>query len=241
MRHNIEEVRNTYRWYIEDLINEGMLEACDNECDFEEWINNIRCNLKYDIDFASGCSRIVFWIASGEDAYQYVFKFDYNTDDEYCKNELTNYQHAIKEGVDDYFAWCDLFGTYSDGNTSLDIYVMEYCEMAYEAFSEIGTREYDDRIENELNLIIEEEGWDRQADEEAIDEARGSLVRSIGYYSGDDSQIIETILPYYMSYQEVERLAQFLNEYNINDCHGGNFGFIGGEDGRVVLTDYAGF
>lgn len=244
MHHNIELIKEKYLPFLQEMIDHDFNDALthNNNVDFDEWAENTDLNFgNYELNYNCGASRQVFWF-DNSDVTDYVFKYDLSKHSNYTEKEYQSYQKAKAAGLDEYFAWIDKFIDIntSDGNV-VTIYVMEYCEMAEDTFSEDGYEVFDAEYEDAVASEISKRHLSLEKDSNEIDNIREELSGDYEFYTGDEIQIFDRILPKYWTYTTINKINDFLCENSINDCHCGNFGFrVDGSD-QLVLTDYAGY
>lgn len=185
--------------------------------------------------------------------YDYVIKFDIETDDEdggsLCEREVKYYHTAQKVDLAKYLAEAEYIGTYTKCITFYDIDKIDrYLNWYY-----YDKKEFDeDFMKNEesfgpLNYInisiplyaykkastynyVMLGNFEHEKYKNMADKFYSPLKREV--------QQIAIDFVYHYGMKEYARLSEFLVENRINDIHRGNIGSINGD---LILIDYAGF
>lgn len=218
---NINEAREEIMdWLTPDIIE--LLGLISNKAEFDDncELDNITINSKYFNWYEIGTTKFVFTIPGVRD---WVFKIplksgilsDYAKD--HCLIEVNNYQHAVDDGVEEFFAETASLGEIiNSSNGSVDLYA---------------------------SPNLEWDGWDDPGDEgcypKEIYEAAEELFRT--YRQGrifpwDGISPIEHLIEAKISREKTLQLLDFLVKYEIQDNHEGNYKFT--EDG-LVFIDYS--
>ena len=177
------------------------------------------------LNYANGASRLTIW----DDYCDFVVKIPLIYEcEKYNDAEVGTYRNAKREGVEEFFAWCDW---YREPTNSYDDYVPGIIVM-----------EYADCDEGSIQ-------------DEAITHGYKEYLASMGadfgevgfeYYSAyneeyrtEDNQ--EEILQYLSADVDMSlehRLNEFIFDYGVNDIHYGNIGRLGES---IIIVDYAGW
>lgn len=241
MMYISEEVKNQYLNLIEGLDHEcGLSRAIvetrysddlfyrheneDGEKDMDQYLSNHNAWSAY------GATRIVF----GYDDDEYIIKIQTNLDNDdfdYGAREVETYEAAVEAKLDKYFAGCALLFhyTFTWGSRSfrLPVYIMKRCNCSYDQIS-------DDSYNYHYSKYCEESGRDGNEDE----------TRDLFYdeyeenYDSTDGMLMYAMTTWNEDYEDWAPLYRFISDWQINDLHAGNWGYV---DGRLVLTDYAGY
>lgn len=172
------------------------------------------------VDTFCGQTRAVF---VDDDEDRFVLKVQYSDNDEvdYCASEAWAYQKACDQNLGQFFAAIACVGKFEN----LSLYVVEKCDVDEDQTSSLSEEHYYRYWLAENHLTDSEATMEQFYDEVDDDE-----------YRNPDGMLnfAETEWGYY----NAERVKDFLDFYQINDCHVGNWGW---RDGELVITDYAGF
>lgn len=220
MEHNLYELGAKAKELMERLVNESAFEQVLNrELTVIDWARSKEARTMPNLNWSKGASRFVFW----ENDSPYVFKWQYIIDDiDYCASEAYIYQKAAEYGIGACFAWtakvCDYGGA--------AIYAMEKCKVDSIKLS-------DDSYDFHWKLACDNLGYDPDnlTDEQAED------VGDEMYDYNDTDGLIDFAGEFWDAII-IEDLRDFVEEYGLCDLHSGNWGYL---DGRLVLTDYAGY
>lgn len=204
-------------------------------------------NVPCDISFYSGATRAVI----SDSEWDEVVKFDldtYNAEVSPCAAETTVYEAAVNAHLDRCFTRARFIGTYVKTVKAYPLSLFENCDdenldLAEEDFidkvKELGFDEGDMReVTIKVPLYAYEKasnvGWtcNEYEDEE------GEIAQS--YDSPLTERAEEVAASFVHEYGEevYAELSSFLREWDVNDLHCGNVGWIGD---RFVLIDYAGY
>lgn len=182
-----------------------------------------------------------------------VVKFDLDTyEDEVspCAAEVNIYEAAVAANLSKCFAKPRYLGTYvktvkayptsliyehDDGDTCYDLSESSFCRMV----DELGLSEEDMReITIKLPLYAYEKANNIGFTCDEYEDEEGEIAKS--YDSPLMERAEEVAASFVHEYGEIvyAELSSFLLEWNVNDLHCGNIGWIGK---RFVLIDYAGY
>ena len=180
---------------IKTLIDSNMINDIINDGHFEpwNWFHEHEGLLPGSYKVYSGaCKGVIVF-----DDTDWVIKFDYYGEDNYCKLEADNYRYAVEEGLAHHFAETR-FITQVD---CVSFVIQEKCDcdesMVYDSLGRYVRSTY----ERECSEYNEDTIWDEV--ECICEEGRA-------YEMFEDAA-----------------LAHFICSHYINDLHQGNFGFIG--------------
>lgn len=216
----LTEIRNRYFEKLDCFRNEFSdfqtfleLRTKDSYYDFYE-SNGWRFE-DYNLSLDSGETKVVI-IFDDED---WVIKIPFDLTktgtryDDFCRIEAKNYQRAIEESVERFFAPMYFLGNYEfeDGccDFSCPIYIMEKVDVNEDVNSTYAKSNY-------------------KGDEDDYDDYD---------FSGEDGATI--CLESSWTVDETINLWDFLCEYDINDVHTGNIGL--NFEGKYVICDYSGY
>lgn len=214
------ENKQTYLECIQKLKDELRFEELLN-CDFSfrEWTEAVRDKM-YNTDYfwGSGACRCVI----GHNDWDFVFKFTYDTEDnvDYCQNEYFLYKKALERGIERAFVACDYVGKFG----AYDIYAMERCYCNEDGMS-------DDSYNLQFKKYCREFGLDPKA-EESWEEFSDNCPEY------EDQECMLELAEEHWGAKLVSEVEDFMNEYGVNDCHCGNWGWLGD---NLVVVDYAGY
>lgn len=172
------------------------------------------------IDVFCGQTRAVF---IDDDENRFVLKVQYSDNDgvDYCASEAWAYQKACDQNLGQFFAAIACVGKFEN----LSLYVMEKCDVDEDHTGSLSEECYYRYWLAENHLTDSEETKEQFYDE----------VDDYEYHNSDGMlNFAETE----WGYEDANRVRDFLDFYQINDCHVGNWGW---RDGELVITDYAGF
>ena len=172
------------------------------------------------VDAFCGQTRAVF---VDDDEDRFVLKVQHSDNDEvdYCASEAWAYQKACDQNLGQFFAAIACVGKFEN----LSLYVMEKCDVDEDKNSSLSEKHYYNDWLASNNLTDSE-----AAMEQFYDEVDGSEYQ--------DTEGMLDFAATEWDYKDAQRVRVFLELYQINDCHYGNWGW---RDGELVITDYAGF
>lgn len=202
---------------VDILLKNNFLDAIidGDEDTFEEWCNNY-CKLlcSNNLEGHCGVSKVCI---TAEDLPNWVIKTGFvSNDDEldYCAIEADNYQSAIEEGLEDFFA------------------------ADYELYTVIPPKKY--HFDRKIVFYIQERA---DPDEEKVSQTCYNYMSGSDEcdedeeeYGYDDYDRLESLFA--NSYKMLDKLFAFVKEWDINDLHTGNFGYT--PKGLVKIIDYSG-
>ena len=172
------------------------------------------------VDAFYGQTRAVF---VDDDEDRFVLKVQYRDNDEgdYCASEAWAYQKACDQNLGQFFAAIACVGKFEN----LPLYVVENCDVDEDHTGSLSEECYYRHWLAENNLTDSEATMEQFYDEVDGDE-----------YCNSDGMLNFAEIEW--GYEDANRVRDFLDFYQINDCHVGNWGW---RDGELVITDYAGF
>lgn len=205
---------------IQDVIQPGLQTIAENglysesfDYDFGEAVRNL--SDEYDVLY--GVSKGVLVPVEGD----FVFKMSFDGDDcgelfyyDYCNVELKNYEAAVREGVEKFFAITRYFDTFkTNDGVRIPVYIQEKITPFAYATCSIG-------VSNEEYTYYE------------------NKARS---YTGTERLPLRWINDFIECYSEAEfdKLGKFLDAHDINDLHSGNVGYD--ENEYPVIFDFSGY
>lgn len=203
-----------------ELFREGISNGIENN----KYNKYVCCGLNQKevcVNVCSGASRgvLVFCPVGEIDEYSadvrrlfnYVVKFDLS-DEKYTEKELENYEYAVDEGLEDYFAEIHRGGNFY----GIDYYVMEQVKCD------------EDRSSSEMYLAYCEAKDIDSEDEESVDE----------YCYQSSEEILYTFIENVYGEKVANRINDFCINHDINDIHNGNIGYL---NDKPIIIDYAGY
>lgn len=220
MKPNVEDAKREWE-YIYNVMGISNLKS---ETNIEDYFYN---TVHEGVEWDSGCTRLVCWRKYGE----YVFKIDMGyefdiklnctptpeKDDSYdspTEHELGIYMDACAEGLGDLFAWEEYLGAYPIEDGYIHIYTMERVEIDYDK-----------------NMADSRESFESTHSVEECAEVPE-------YYFSDEDYMLKLAKVEWNDDALFEDFSRFIANVDLNDLHAGNWGR---KNGRLVVTDYAGF
>lgn len=231
MTHNINAIRAKAYDLLQELIDTTEFDQfLSGQMSFSDWLHYAKHSrmsgdrelslIPEHIAVSCGCTRIVFWDLNTCD---YVFKLNiYPNDIDYGASEVFIYNRACDEGLEECFAWT----TKIIDDAKFPIYAMSYCEVDNAAMSDACYR-------YRFQATCEAEGYDPES---LTEDEREEVENYISDYA-DTEGMLDFASSYY-DYGVYSRLYDFLEEYQVHDLHCGNWGYY---NGKLVITDYAGY
>lgn len=211
---------HNYEQYIHEMVERfGFDRLLSDVSSLRAWLDVHANDVESEGYFYNyGASRVVF----GNYDWDFVFKIVYDLSDEmdYCANEAFIYKKAVERGLGECFASCIHVGNFF----GVDVYAMERCVCDEQQLS-------DDSYALQFKKFCEEEGYNPDDDEaqEAFDSYDG--------YCEDQEAMLE-LAGENWGHTIMREVENFFCEYGVNDCHCGNWGYVGS---RMVVVDYAGY
>lgn len=224
MKPNVEDAKREWEY----IYNVAGIANIYSEDDIVDYFRYLKAE---GIDWDAGCTRVVCWRKYGE----YVFKIDMEYESGYSgdykvncvptsekdttydsptEHELNIYKDACAEGLGDLFAWEEYLGAYPIEDGYIHIYTMERVEIDYDKNTA------DSRESFESTHSIEE------------------CAEVPVYYFSDEDYMLKLAQAEWNDDALFEDFTRFIENVNLNDLHAGNWGR---KNGRLVVTDYAGF
>lgn len=220
MKPTLQEIEIGKR-IIEDLIARGLLGVVverDEGLGLAEWSTVNRFFLKEKgITTRTGETKICLL---SDELPNWVIKVGYTypgasvEDRDYCSIEADNYERAVEEDVDEFFA------------------------AIYEIYEVCLPEEYGCN-RNTVFYIQERAEPDEEKTSSTCHDFMCSCCscKDCDYCcDGDDYDRLESL---FGKTGRLDELFAFINEYDINDLHSGNFGYT--FDGRIKIIDYSGY
>lgn len=176
------------------------------------------------MEYSYGASRLVIW---DNDYCDYVIKIPMiEKYEKFCQHEVEVYAAAVKEGLEDSFAWCMQYSQPygSDDDYVPGIYVMEYADCNEDVnIDEVWKYGY--------SQYCKERGLDSSSYEYADDYNEWS-------YDGVDEDLTLEFIESQLSEEQRKAFNVFMMKWWITDIHTMNIGYVGS---RAVIIDYAGW
>lgn len=169
--------------------------------------------------------------------YDYVVKFDINNAQNASEREANVYEHAVQDGMAQYFAEISYLGRYEREIVYFD------CDSLYSGMSdEEFWNEVDGLEPRTMHISFPLYGckkascdWRHYGYTTLVE--RNFFLNKKSPLSERSTDVAVAFLRDYGK-DEYERLADFCEYYGINDLHDGNVGDI---DGKIVLIDYGSY
>ena len=224
MKPTLQEIEIGKR-IIEDLVARGLLGVVverDEGPDLAEWSTDNRFFLREKgIVTRTGETKICLL---SDELPDWVIKVGYTypgadvEDRDYCSIEADNYERAVKEDVDEFFA------------------------AIYEIYEVCLPEEYG--CNRNAVFYIQERA---EPDEEKTSSTCHDFLCSCCSckscenceYCSDDGDDYDRLESLFGKTGRIDELFSFINEYDINDLHSGNFGYT--KEGKVKIIDYSGY
>lgn len=180
---------------------------------------------RLNLEMMSGATKVCI-VADGLD---WVIKFSFirethphyvetESTENYCEREARYFQIAQKRHLDKYLA-----ATYEVGEIAgVKMFLQERAEPDTDKIDMICQTYIED---NSLNFGIDRESYDS-------DEAFQEAVSDSASWMEEEDRICAIV-------GECDELIDFIDEFEINDLHSGNWGTT--SDGRIVIFDYSGY
>lgn len=228
MKPTINEIEKA-KQIVNNLIKENFFDAiiCEDNDGFFNWCCDHRDFLGGDIKVYCGETKACI---ISDELSNWVIKvgFTYNDKDrdedvtDFCAIEARNFESAVAEGLEEFFA-----ASY------------KLCELT-------PPEKYD--FKDNISFFIQEKAM---PDEEKTSSTCDSYMRGSQNreeeddedycgdyydYDYDDDDRLESL---FYGNEKYDELTAFINEFNINDLHSGNFGYT--PNGQVKIIDYSGF
>lgn len=213
----IERALNTVRDLIPFGFHEAIKESFNIFCDNAE-----KYAEENHLSFNCGASK--FCIIDEESDWVIKVSFDCSCDMEdedmeidYCKRELYNYKKACEAGLEKYFAAIFKIGEVE----GVEIYLQEKLVANNDTCDDVDNIFYD------YIYSLDEDYYN----EFESDDERNSAIWD-GIYDMTVGERLEAIFGFN------RKLIDFVEKYDINDLHAGNYGYRGSE---LVIMDYSGW
>lgn len=212
---NRTEATNFARNLFEELVDYGMdrTNPAGSICHLD---------LPNDITWACGASRIAIWRNNSN----YVIKMPiYANCLKYCEREVEIYHDAVKQGIEEYFAWCDCAIAPAD-NGGFGVYVMEFLNCDEDGID-------DDSMEYRFKEYCRSNDLDSE-DEEVRDDFLD------WYWDSDDcgDAVIDYLVEQIPETSVQRKVYSFIDNEDISDIHSGNVGY---RNNTLVFCDYASY
>ena len=207
---------------VRDLIPFGIQKAIKFSDGYNSFCEKADNHLKEShIAVSCGATKICF-IPEESD---WVIKLSFDMTDEFdpeeeevdfCRREAYNYQKAVDQGLEEYFA-----ATYKVGRVEdIDVYVQQ----------KVVTDSY--KIEDMFSSYVE-----NVYEDDLVDYTDDEYNWAVDDYV-NDLENTERIEAVFGDSEATCKLAIFIEKYEINDLHCANYGFV---NGVPVIMDYSGY
>lgn len=225
--HDMEQIKATWNTIKKRLIEEsGFEDFLRGKVNFCDWRYHQCKHLPEGVWGAAGATRMVFGLDSDQTV---VFKMLKDRDDiNYNESEVFIYQRAVEAGLSQWFAWTTKVDTINYDGVITEIYAMEYCDVD------------GDQLENaSYELAVQEYLADEGLTlEEMSNDDRENMYDMIDSSECGDSDGIQHYMFAIYDIDDMDALYSFIDDYNINDTHAGNWGYL---NNHLVLVDYGGY
>lgn len=186
-----------------------------------QWEKDNRASFDKHLIITCGSTKIVLvheqlknWVIKIPFLFSPKFSLGFKSYSDFCAIEMNNYEKATQENIGFYFAPTYLY----DCRDDIPIYIQSKATFDEGENEVIFANYWSQTYGSEIGMEDDDEAGDSALD--YIDDL-------------DDTDRIEAIFG-----GEISDLLSFLDKYEINDIHAGNFGYI---DGNPVLIDYSGY
>lgn len=175
-----------------------------------------------DIQYASGASRVAIW----DECCDFVIKIAFSKNyEKYCQHEVEVYAAAVKEGLEDNFAWCVCYQEPEECEDDYrpGIYVMEYMECDEEAVRDSAWKY----------------GYESYCRERGLDSSNYDHAEDYDDWNwNEDNEMVLDYIEAQMDEETRRAFCVFMMKWQVSDIHEGNCGF---KNNRMVIVDYAGW
>lgn len=152
---------------------------------------------------------------------------------DYCAVEVANYKAAVKENLDNMFAWAERIGRVM----GIPVYVQEKVNCDEVAIvDELDEMQYSNWINNGCYGTENAAGDGYDIDTEKG--LRDFFFARIYESDYDWYNLIGDLFYSNLGNEDYCQLDKFITHYNISDLHQGNIGYRGSQ---IVLVDYSGY
>lgn len=216
--HEINDMLNIVR----DLIPFGIQKAVKFSDGYNYFCGNVKNHLEEN-HIVISCGATKFCLIPEES--DWVIKLSFDMTDEFdpaeeevdfCRREAYNYQRAVDQGLEKYFA-----ATYKVGRVEdIDVYVQQ----------KVATDS--DKIEGMFSSYVE-----NVYEDSLVDYTGDEYHWAVDDYV-NDLENTERIEAVFGASDATCKLAIFIEKYEINDLHCANYGFV---NGVPVIMDYSGY
>lgn len=200
--------------FFDAIINEDSDNFYDWRCEYKDYLNEnglvLHCGETKACIFSKKVSDWVIKVG-----FVGINEEGKRTTD-FCAIEGKNYQDAISEGLEEFFAasyeLCALTPPEKyDFYGNITFFIQEWAEPDEYKTSSTCERYMKDNTE-----------YDEDRDDD--------------YYEYDDFDRLESLFD---GHEKLSELFDFIHDWGINDLHSGNFGYTA--DGKVKIIDYSGY
>lgn len=224
--YDMEQIKATWNTIKTRLIEEsGFENFLRGTIDYCDWRYRQCKQLPEGVWGTSGATRMVFGLDSDPTV---VFKILKDRDDiNYNESEAFIYQRAVEAELEQWFAWTAKVDTINYDGVITEIYAMEYCDVDADALEQ-NSREV------AIQGYLEDEG-------KSLDEMNEDEKEEMYNWCDEDCGSSEGICCYMYSIYDIDdmnALYNFIDKYNINDTHSGNWGY---SNGQMKLIDFGGY
>lgn len=214
--NEIEIAKKIVKILMENDFSDALIDEDDWEgwCDNHEWFlteNHLKgfCGVSKACIFSEELPNWV--IKTG-----FIWHDDEDDDGDFCTLEAHNYQDAIAEGIEEFFAasyeLCTVTPSeYKNLRQTIYFYIQEKAEPDEE------------RTSSTCDKYLASEYDETESEDEPL------------YYDYTDEDRLQSL---FGGCKNFDRLIKFVKDWGINDLHTGNFGYT--KDGIAKIIDYSG-
>lgn len=210
MKPTINEIKKA-KQIVNDLIKEDFFDAviCEDNDNFFDWCRNHK-------DFLEGhikvyCGETKACIISDE-LSNWVVKVGFTYNDEYRLENTTDFCAIEAKNYRD----------------AVDEGLEEFFAASYELCRVAAPKEYN--YEDDIIFFIQEK---------AVPDDEKTSATCEKYTGSDQNDDFDRIESLFCGHKKLEELFRFIEDWDINDLHSGNFGYTA--DGKIKIIDYSGF
>ena len=213
--------------YVDGFNFKYLLDVAKRKCKYDEYLREKGLYYEWDevrVYLQAGATKACLIC---DELENWVIKFPITRNDglNFCKIEAENYAAAKEAGLEEFFAETYYIGEYKGYSFSLQ----EKVRPDEDGFEDILYDYARDIVDEDYMYVI-----NREDDEERY---RSDCIREY-VEEMNDEQIIEIIFSG-ISFEDYDKLIDFIGVHGINDLHTGNYGFR--KDNTPVIIDFGGY
>lgn len=220
-----------------ELVYDRLCSEVYNEFDIDLLVEKYKnAGVYLNLDWDAGATKVVFCLKNFAFKSPYTYMVDYYTEEDY--NELSdNEKKKCDRDEEGWFSKIPFFmgsaGNYCDVEAKVYQKALSYgvADFFAETANIPGTHIYvQERYSMAFDRYFDEEEW-------TLSKSEISDIRKSCRFRFSDRAI--SWLANHYSSSELMKLGTFLEIYDINDLHDGNFAFF--PDGKLKIIDYSGY